>query len=104
MEADGRMIPMTCLIDMHLSPGDVDRAVQLLPSTVGRTEAKPGYQACSVAPDAAKQTRVRYSESWNSEAAFQRHVQSEEFRPWRHGARAGTADKAWQVRRLRLIM
>jgi quinol monooxygenase YgiN len=65
---------------MRFSPADANSAVQLLLSAVGRTEAELGCQACTVARDAADENRVRYSETWDSEAAFQRHVQSEEFR------------------------
>ena len=79
MEEDRRVALVTCLIDMRFSHGDVDRAVLLLLSAAGRTEAKPGCQACSVGRNAGEESQVRYSESWDSEAAFQRHVQSEEF-------------------------
>lgn len=68
------------MIDMQLAPVNTSRAVQLLVSAVGSIEAKSGCQACTVAQDATDPNRVRYSESWETEAAFQKHVRSEEFR------------------------
>lgn len=65
---------------MHFAPGDVERAVQLLLSGVGRTEAEPGCRECVVARDAAEAAHLRYSEAWDTEGAFLRHLNSEEFR------------------------
>lgn len=52
----------------------------MLVSGIGRTEAKPGCYECVVAQDVAEPGRVRYREAWESQDAFQRHVQSDEFR------------------------
>jgi quinol monooxygenase YgiN len=70
----------TCSIDMRFAPKDVDRAVQLLLSVTGHTQAKRGCRACRVGMEAAEKGLVHYREEWDSENAFQRHVQSEEFR------------------------
>jgi quinol monooxygenase YgiN len=72
--------PATCLLSMRFSPGDVERAIKMLLSSVGATEAKRGCLTCSVARDTTDEDLVRYSEMWDSEPEFQRHVQSEEFR------------------------
>lgn len=79
MNRDCRLAMVTCLIDMRLLPADAERAVQLLLSSVGRTEAKPGCLSCTVLRDASDACRVRYSETWESESAFERHARSEEF-------------------------
>ncbi len=71
---------VSCTVDMHFSPENADRAIQLLLSGVGRTEAKLDCRACTVARDANEPNRVRYSETWKLESAFRKHVQSEEFR------------------------
>lgn len=71
---------VTCLIDMSFSPEEAERAVNLLVSAVGRTEAKTGCQSCSVLLYAAEIGRVCYREVWNSESPFRKHVCSEEFR------------------------
>ena len=68
------------LFDMDFPPANAERAVQLLLSAVGLTEAKSGCQACTVARDASDPNRVRYSEIWHSESAFQKHAQSDDFR------------------------
>ena len=70
---------LTCVIDMLLAADDLERAVQLLLSTVGRTESKSGCTECSIGRDAAEPARVRYNEAWTTEAAFRRHVRSAEF-------------------------
>jgi quinol monooxygenase YgiN len=80
MVTDSRMVPATCKISMHFAPDNAARAIRLLSSTVGATEAKRGCLACSVARDAADENLVCYSEMWDSEPEFRRHVQSEEFR------------------------
>ena len=71
---------LTCVIDMRFTAAAVERAVQLLLSTVSRTESKSGCVSCSVGLDATEPTRVRYHEAWSTESAFRRHVRSEEFR------------------------
>ena len=80
MHSDHSLAVVTCLIDMHFAPENLERAVQLLLSLVQRTEATPGCRTCAVLRDAANEGRVRYNETWDVEPAFQRHVQSEEFR------------------------
>ncbi len=71
---------VSCSIEMQFSPGDLDRSVQLLRSVVGPIQAKTGCQACTVAKDVTDDCQVRYNEMWDSKAAFERHVKSEEFR------------------------
>jgi len=70
---------LTCVIDMLFNEEQVERAVQLLLSTIDRTESKAGCLSCSVTRDAIKAQRVRYNEIWKNEAVFRKHVQSEEF-------------------------
>jgi quinol monooxygenase YgiN len=71
---------VTLMIDMRFATGRTDQGVQLLVSVGGRIEAKQGCQSFSVARDAVDADRIHYRETWASEAALQRHVQSEEFR------------------------
>jgi quinol monooxygenase YgiN len=71
---------VACVIDMHFLPHNVEQAIQLLVSTIGSTEAKPECRECVVARDASDDLRIRYSEAWDSESAFRRHLQSSEFR------------------------
>lgn len=80
MPPDARLKLVTCFIDMRFAPKDADRAVQVLLSVVGHTQAKPGCRACTVGRDATEEGRVHYSEEWDSEQGFERHVRSEEFR------------------------
>jgi len=79
VKANNRLRLVTCSIDMRFLPGKMDEVVQMLVSAVGRTEANAGCKECVVARDAAETGRVRYSEVWNSETAFQRHLRSSEF-------------------------
>ena len=65
---------------MRFNPRDAEQALGLLKSVVGPTEAAPGCQDCFVARDALEETHVRYSEAWESDAAFSKHLRSEEFR------------------------
>lgn len=65
---------------MRFAHKDIDQALHLLVSAIGRTEAKPGCLECMATRDAAAEDRVRYSEEWTSKSAFQRHLRSEEFR------------------------
>lgn len=65
---------------MRFAPGALDGAVQLLRSVIGPTQAKQGCTACAVAWDVTEDFLVRYSEMWASQASFERHVKSEEFR------------------------
>jgi rhodanese-related sulfurtransferase/quinol monooxygenase YgiN len=71
---------LTFLVEMNFAPRESEAASQLLASLVGPTEAKTGCRACSVSRDAIDGGCVRYSETWDTERAFRRHVQSEEFR------------------------
>ena len=80
MQADKPVNGVTCSIDMHFPPQEVEKGLQLLRSAVGMIESKPGCQTCSVAQDAADATRIHYNETWASEALFRRHALSEEFR------------------------
>jgi quinol monooxygenase YgiN len=69
----------TCSIDMRFALKDVDRAVQLLLSVTGPTQAKRGCRECRVATEAAEPGLVHYREEWDSEQAFERNVRSDEF-------------------------
>ncbi len=71
---------MTCTISMRFAGSVLSQAVDLLRSIIDRTEALPGCKRCSVSHDAVDAQRVRYDGVWDSEAAFRRHVQSEDFR------------------------
>lgn len=71
---------VTCFIDMRFLPEHLAQAVQLLLSTVGRTEVLPECRSCTVARDASEEGMVHYSETWDSEAAFRQHLKSEIFR------------------------
>ncbi len=66
---------------MLFLPGDVAKVLQLLISVIGPTEARPECRKCSVACDATQEGLVHYHETWDSEAAFRLHAQSQEF--WR---------------------
>jgi len=80
MSSDTTIALLTLSISMHFAPAEVERAVQLLLSSVGRTESKSGCRNCTVARDAADARRVQYHETWDSKAAFGRHAKFEEFR------------------------
>jgi quinol monooxygenase YgiN len=80
MNSGDRIGGVTCQIVMRFAASEVDPAVRLLLSTVGRTEAKEECRSCSVARDAIERGQIRYNEVWDSESAFGRHVGSEEFR------------------------
>jgi quinol monooxygenase YgiN len=80
MEPDTRLALLTLSVSMHFAPAEVERAIQLLLSSVGRTEATSGCRTCTVARDAADACRVQYHETWDSRTAFRRHVRTEEFR------------------------
>ncbi|MDF7799689.1 antibiotic biosynthesis monooxygenase [Pontiellaceae bacterium B1224] len=71
---------VTLSIDLHFTAENAPQAIQLLISGCGKTEAKPGCQQCRVTKDTVKGNRVRYTEAWNTQADFDRHLQSEEFR------------------------
>lgn len=71
---------VTLTIDLHFTAENAAQAIQLLRSGCGRTEAKPGCQQCRVSKDTVEGNRVRYTEIWNTQAGFDRHLQSEEFR------------------------
>lgn len=71
---------VTLTIEMNVRPEVQGQALQLLRSGVGLTEAKAECQSCRVSRDALDDNRLRYSETWTSVAAMQRHVQSEAFR------------------------
>jgi quinol monooxygenase YgiN len=71
---------VTCAVALRFSPDVRDRAVHLLLSAVGRTQAKPGCQSCTVARELSEENGVRYTEEWDSQMALERHLASEEFR------------------------
>lgn len=80
MKPGQRFGAKACLIDMCFSGDDVEQAIRLRVSAVGCTEATPGCRSCAVARDLTEESRVHYSEEWDCEQAFVRHLQSEEFR------------------------
>ena len=79
MNPDRRVALTTISIDMRFLPAQVEDALRLLRSVAGLTEAKSECRVCSVARDASEEELIRYREEWDSEAAFRRHVGSEEF-------------------------
>ena len=70
---------LTLVVDMCFAPEASEQAIRLLASGIGRTEAKPGCEECMVSQDALAEGRVRYNETWGSEASFRNHVRSHEF-------------------------
>ncbi len=64
---------------MLFSPDLVQRAVDLLRSSIEVIDAKAGCHACMLARDAVEEGRVHYIEEWSSDDAFQRHLHSGEF-------------------------
>lgn len=80
MQTEPTRSVLTCSIDLHFPSEEVTRGLQILLSSVGVIQSKSGCQACSVARDAIDETRIRYEETWGSEAMFQRHARSAEFR------------------------
>jgi len=70
---------MTCSVILHLPLLEVDNALQLLQSVKARIQAKPGCLLCLVTRNANEDDCLYYNEKWESEAAFRRHVQSDEF-------------------------
>ena len=79
VKSDEQKQIVTCSIDMRFKGQRLGQAVQLLVSAVGCTEAKAGCRECRVVRDATEEERVSYSEQWDSEPAFQRHLKSDEF-------------------------
>ena len=71
---------LTLVVDMCFAPEARDQAISVLTSGTGRTEAKRGCMECMVSQDALVEEHVRYSEKWESESFFRRHVRSEDFR------------------------
>lgn len=65
---------------MSFAPETREQAIRILTSSVGRIEAKQGCEECMVSRDALAEGHVRYSETWESESSFRKHVRSEEFR------------------------
>ena len=80
MELTGGIGVVTCLVEMRFVPVEADRALRLLVTVVERIKAKAGCEACWVSRDAIEPCRIRYCETWGSNAPFQVHVRSEEFR------------------------
>lgn len=71
----------TCSIDLHLVPTDAGKGMLLLRSVVGYTRSLPGCLGCVTWCDASECEWLHYSETWTTEEAFRRHVQSARFRP-----------------------
>ena len=80
MQSNDHFGAVTCTIDMDFQPEDLEKAVGLLVSGTGCTEATPGCRSCTVTHDVGEKNQVRYSEEWDGKAAFVRHLRSEEFR------------------------
>ena len=80
MKRENSIEAVTCSIEMRIDADKTDRAVELLLSVVEPIEAKMGCHECSISRDAVERDRIRYSEVWASEAEFQTHVRSVEFR------------------------
>lgn len=70
----------TLNIDMRFPAESLEQAIQLLASGCGRIEAKPGCLDSMVARDSNEENCVRYTETWELEDAFLRHLRSEELR------------------------
>jgi quinol monooxygenase YgiN len=70
---------MTCSITLHLPLREVDDALRLIQSARVRIQAKPGCMLCLLTRNANEEDCLYYTEKWESEAAFRRHVQSDEF-------------------------
>jgi quinol monooxygenase YgiN len=70
-----------CSIGMHFDPDHLPRALELLLYESGLVRVKGGCRSCRVESDVTDSGTIRYTEEWNSVAAFHRHVQSPEF--WR---------------------
>lgn len=79
-DSDKQPTVVTCAVTMHFSPGELERAVQVLRSVVGHVQTKAGCRACTVARDVAEDGWVHYFEEWESATPFHQHVRSEEFR------------------------
>ncbi len=66
---------------MQFDRNVLPRALGLLRSAAGPTQAKRGCRACRVEQDATERGVLHYREEWDSEEAFRRHVRSDEFWP-----------------------
>ncbi len=71
---------VTCTVDMRVLPPAAERVAQVILPVVGIVRAKTGCVSCALTRDVEDGCRLRYSETWSGEAAFQRHTQSAEFR------------------------
>ena len=69
----------TCSVTMRLPVREVENALQLLQSVKARVQTKSGCLLCLVTRNAHEDDCIYYTEKWESEAAFRRHVRSEEF-------------------------
>jgi quinol monooxygenase YgiN len=71
----------TCSILMRFGVRQLPQAVDLLSSVIDRTCSKPKCRSCRVERDVTDETLIHYTETWDSDDAFQRHLHSPEF--WR---------------------
>ncbi|MBE0616516.1 MAG: antibiotic biosynthesis monooxygenase [Proteobacteria bacterium] len=71
----------TCSIAMRFDAAHLPRALELLVSASGPTRVKRGCRACRIEQEAEGEGVVRYTEEWDSDEAFHRHLRSDEF--WR---------------------
>ncbi len=70
-----------CSIEMRFEVETLPRALDLLRSAAGPTRVKRGCRSCHVGQDIMEESTVRYSEEWETEEAFRRHIRSDDFWP-----------------------
>jgi quinol monooxygenase YgiN len=71
---------ITCSIIMEFPPDKRAGALHLLQSVTGITESKTGCAHCGVFQETVgEDPEFLYTETWDSEAHFEKHVCSEEF-------------------------
>lgn len=80
MQTSDHFGSVSCRMEMQFSSETMERALQVLLSDVGRTEALSGCMSCSVSRDAVELDRVIYRLEWESEASLKKHLRSEAFR------------------------
>ena len=69
----------TFTVLMRFDPPARERALELLQAAGGPIRAKRGCRSCRVEGDGGGPERVRYTEEWESEEDFGRHVRSDAF-------------------------
>lgn len=72
---------LTCSIIMEFAPDKREGVLRLLQSVTGVTESKTGCSHCGVFREANDEDQeFLYTETWDTESDFERHVRSEEFK------------------------